>query len=652
MGLQNTVGYYRKNLKNIMKIYSWVVICFHLMMIDIAVGQSCDLFYTTKTGDSLSSLADKYYGDRQKWKLIKEANSNYTAIRENSLPIDLRLYIPCIDDIDNTPVPTVEDQTSQSTLADILGEGITHNRTGLVMPGRAAENPENGETAESSASISAEAASLLEELLGEDIVDKKSMLDVELTKALNAIMQENTPATANETDTEAQAPVAEEDTDSAAGADSEAPATEAQAGIAGEADQEQAAAETQPQQPAADAGSDSAAEADSEAPATEAQAGIADEADQEQAADAGSDSATGADSEAPATEAQAGIAGEADQEQAAASGGGKDSEDERDPDQADHRAPENTTLTDDDKVLDEETVEEDAQNTGAESGAPGNNESLDDTSLIETSEIPDPARDELELSPIAAFEIEQLKHDLSAIQQQAKLEIEAMKSRMEELEKELQEAQRKDRDADLDNQQQAIVAIEREQLQYSENKIVSTEAQKTRAKINSQERALEQKVRELEIAQTAENQIASIKIPEDSDLENQPIDERASANESLMTILRLRLIETITSLKAELLAAEDSDSEKAYNIRSEIDKLESTFEEIESIAAEELQKEKTKVEQLEARLKSADMVNPSAASNNEKNNIQQPGKVQTKEKEITYSSCEKFPNLCKYLEAK
>ena len=247
-------------------------------------------------------------------------------------------------------------------------------------------------------------------------------------------------------------------------------------------------------------------------------------------------------------------------------------------------------------------------------------EALNDETLLNALEIPEEAESESKVTTITSLEIEQLKNDLTTIQLQARLEIEAMKSRMEELEQELEETQRTDANAGLETQQETIAELEQ--------KIITEE----------------------EIFQQVETQVASIEAddPVANGPENLPVAELRSANESLMSILRLRLIETITLLKAELSAADDSDTQEMDMIKSEIEKLESTFEEIESIAAEELEKEKSKVEQLQARLENASSADSSGVSVNDEIKPDQVPRQDVKTKGSVNDECKIFPNLCKH----
>ena len=54
---------------------------------------SVQRFHRVRDGDTLASLAQRYYGDRSRWEEIYEANREQIA-QPNLLPLDTRLRIP------------------------------------------------------------------------------------------------------------------------------------------------------------------------------------------------------------------------------------------------------------------------------------------------------------------------------------------------------------------------------------------------------------------------------------------------------------------------------------------------------------------------------------------------------------------------------
>ena len=225
-----------------MKLISFTVASIFLVTINVAHAQRCDQYYTTKSGDTLSSIAFQFYGDRQKWRLIKDANSTGRSINENNMPIDFRLYIPC----ENGEAPAQNiaagDEGEVSLLESLLGDGIIKKPKSAESGSESAINQSDSDAqeplaemaagdntpaqdlaqenpgqpgadrdstealqnmpAESSQAVSSESSVLLEELLGEDIISKKSLDDEELTKALFDILLQSPAEDVTETSNE------------------------------------------------------------------------------------------------------------------------------------------------------------------------------------------------------------------------------------------------------------------------------------------------------------------------------------------------------------------------------------------------------------------------------------------------------------------
>ncbi len=58
-------------------------------------AQSCDITYTVREGDSFFSIAERAYGDLEKWTLIYYANQALGLTGPLTLPVGADLYIPC-----------------------------------------------------------------------------------------------------------------------------------------------------------------------------------------------------------------------------------------------------------------------------------------------------------------------------------------------------------------------------------------------------------------------------------------------------------------------------------------------------------------------------------------------------------------------------
>lgn len=164
---------------------------------------------------------------------------------------------------------------------------------------------------------------------------------------------------------------------------------------------------------------------------------------------------------------------------------------------------------------------------------------------------------------------------------------------MQELERELEAAQRTASNAHSDNRPLPTNTREHEVIDTGRRgeQVVQTTAPATVNQFSDENNAYGTE-------QSSEIQIAGIGVPKANVPGVPSIEDRSLVNESIISGLRVRLIKIITSLKADLSAIHDSDTEKAALLISEIEKLESTFEEIESIAAEQLEREKSRAELL------------------------------------------------------
>ena len=761
-----------------MKFISCVAVCICLLLVEVAVAQNCDQFYTTKSGDTLSSIAGQFYADKQKWRIIKEANTAGRTIKENSIPINLRLFIPCLNGGDEVTARDTKNRAAGnvgngSLLESLLGDGIIKKPPPADLDSTAEietndvtteKSPAKRITIKKTPTISTESNALLEDLLGEDIISKKTLEeeeipedeqtleDIELTNALREILlkppsKESTDSVYDKEIVNDVPVITDSDDSSTVNEDLNAEKdieTVADRELAADAKQEQGAqkseAETNADEQAISAQSDDSNNteletAEAEAGANDDEQAISAQSDEpsnteletadaeadanadEQVISAQSDEPSNAeletaDAEADANDDEQAISAQSDEPsntELETADAEADANDDEQAISAQSDEPSNTELQTADAEADanadeqvisaqsdepsnteleiaeaEDVANNDAQATSSLSDDDSNSKlestgvddeveivSLTDSNNVENDESEQTqttdqtdidnsnqaAAEIIELAKInteaeeivsgsmdsndiesdqqnnqqpvvTAIEIEQLKNDLSQIQLQAKLEIEAMKSRMEELEQELVEAQRNDANASLNNQVEQFAATQTEQD----------------LGLNDGQQASDVIVEQVEQEQEQQSdvQIASIEMPDVDDLGDSASGNKLSPNESLMSVLRLRLIETITSLKSELSATDDSDTQKADLIRAEIEKLESTFEEIESIAAEELEREKSKVEKLEARLNSVKKANSSASLANR----------ESENKKNILDSCKKFPNLCKYLERK
>ena len=710
-----------------MRVISYVILIITVMMSSIASAQNCDLFYTTKPGDTLSSIAYQFYGDRQEWRTIKEANSDNVSIKASAMPIDLLLYIPCVNDAINSQSLIVENIAEEPLLDQLLGDGIINNSNAKNSI-KSKQNSSNNTAIENSSKLSPESASELEELLGGEIATKKSKLDEDLEKikallekgpaalddGVTQVKEEATPAQADsnlgQSNDSSKRKVETVNTEDKQVELTDSTDSEDEISVVDDVDRNENETGAVVKEEDVDAEPVAVDEADHQEPQSDSNIGTEVEAIAEEKQDDSSMQSVEANDE------QVGMAEDADKSES-----GEQTSTVEDMDlsenQQDVVSEENhTEIEQDIQAVDDKQIKTDSSTqvseltqssdtdtmtsvetqddpsaVDAENNEEGQNvvvevENTDDeqvsvdvqgepeTQEIVNNEVSEPEfeaedieqqsqeSDAVETSTeeiltnasanpgqndtpssvtdITAVQIEQLKNDLSAIQEQAKLEIEAMKSRMEELEQELEEAQIPDTDSTVEN----MDIDQLNQLEFpgsiEENVMIEENAQ-------DQDILVEQTdIDEEQI------QIASIEQFEVNDLGKDPGNSEASANESLMSILRLRLIDTITLLKAELSAADDSDTSEMEKIRAEIEKLESTFEEIESIAAEELETEKSKVEQLEAKINNIESSTASSQIGNNENNSVQSGNENTQKKASASDSCKTFPNLCKYLESK
>jgi polar amino acid transport system substrate-binding protein len=62
-----------------------------------ALGQSCDVTYTTVDGDTLFSVAEAHYQDYEKWSLIYYSNQGLGLEQPLAIPAGTKLYIPCLE---------------------------------------------------------------------------------------------------------------------------------------------------------------------------------------------------------------------------------------------------------------------------------------------------------------------------------------------------------------------------------------------------------------------------------------------------------------------------------------------------------------------------------------------------------------------------
>lgn len=72
-----------------------------------ALAQSCDVTYTTQSGDTLFSIAETHYQDYEKWSLIYYSNQGLGLDQPLAIPAGTELYIPCLTENatpDETPL--------------------------------------------------------------------------------------------------------------------------------------------------------------------------------------------------------------------------------------------------------------------------------------------------------------------------------------------------------------------------------------------------------------------------------------------------------------------------------------------------------------------------------------------------------------------
>lgn len=61
---------------------------------DADAGAAADQIYLTQAGDTLTSVAELFYGDGMQWKKIYEANKKVIGPDPDKLGVDLELRIP------------------------------------------------------------------------------------------------------------------------------------------------------------------------------------------------------------------------------------------------------------------------------------------------------------------------------------------------------------------------------------------------------------------------------------------------------------------------------------------------------------------------------------------------------------------------------
>jgi len=65
------------------------------MFVSAAANANCDITYTTKTGDTLSTIAEAEYGDATKWALIYYGNQSKLKDTNSQISAGTDLRIPC-----------------------------------------------------------------------------------------------------------------------------------------------------------------------------------------------------------------------------------------------------------------------------------------------------------------------------------------------------------------------------------------------------------------------------------------------------------------------------------------------------------------------------------------------------------------------------
>ncbi|MEH7826773.1 transporter substrate-binding domain-containing protein [Gemmobacter denitrificans] len=64
---------------------------------NLAQAQSCDTTYVTQEGDTLTTLADRFYGEAGQWSLIYYANITGFTGGPTNIAAGTNLYIPCVE---------------------------------------------------------------------------------------------------------------------------------------------------------------------------------------------------------------------------------------------------------------------------------------------------------------------------------------------------------------------------------------------------------------------------------------------------------------------------------------------------------------------------------------------------------------------------
>lgn len=74
-------------------LFSWFVFAGQMA----AAQENCNVTHTLKSGDTLLSVAEQYYGDRSRWSVIYYANESALSGNLVDIPRGIKLSIPCLE---------------------------------------------------------------------------------------------------------------------------------------------------------------------------------------------------------------------------------------------------------------------------------------------------------------------------------------------------------------------------------------------------------------------------------------------------------------------------------------------------------------------------------------------------------------------------
>ncbi len=84
-----------------------------------AYAQSCTDSHSVSSGESLSKIANSYYGDLQKWSVIYNVNLNTIGDNPNLIFIGQTLRIPCLNEADSEAANTEAINVASTTITEV-----------------------------------------------------------------------------------------------------------------------------------------------------------------------------------------------------------------------------------------------------------------------------------------------------------------------------------------------------------------------------------------------------------------------------------------------------------------------------------------------------------------------------------------------------